>query len=403
MANLKNLSWLRSNSVQQIFSILEEIGAETRVVGGAVRNSILKLDVKEKDFATTAVPEEVITIFTAKGIKTIPTGISYGTVTIVIDSEEFEITTLREDIQTDGRHAVVKFGKDWSKDAQRRDFTMNALYLDRNGKLFDYVNGYQDCLVKKVRFIGSADQRIKEDYLRILRYFRFMATLGLGDFDKTTMSAILRNRQGLNQLSPERISMELKRIFSAPSANKIFETLVETGIFQILTGGVARLLHFQRLFELSIKFNLRINPAIMVYALAVFVTEDINRLVEKIFFLFSEKKRLLRIHEFVNIHSLEKTDQSLTKLLYKYGRQITIEGVLIKFARGELPIKEFELELIIQNLNKLEIPIFEITGDDLISLGFKPGIQMGELLRKCELEWINSGFKLSKNELLQQI
>ena len=403
MANLKNLSWLRSNSVQQIFSILEEIGAETRVVGGAVRNSILKLDVKEKDFATTAVPEEVITLFTAKGIKTIPTGIAYGTVTIVIDSEEFEITTLREDIQTDGRHAVVKFGKDWSKDAQRRDFTMNALYLDRNGKLFDYVNGYQDCLAKKVRFIGSAEERIKEDYLRILRYFRFLATFGAGDFDKTTISAILRNRQGLNQLSPERISMELKRIFPAPNANKIFETLVETGIFQILTGGVARLLHFQRLFELSIKFNLSISPAIMVYALAVFVTEDINRLVEKIFFLFSEKKRLLRIHEFVNIRSFEKTDQGLTKLLYKYGRQIAIEGFLIKFARGELPIKEFELELILQNLNKLEIPIFEITGDDLISMGFKPGIQMGELLRKCEFEWINSGFKLSKNELLQQI
>ena len=403
MADLKNLPWLRSNSVQQIFSILEEIGAETRVVGGAVRNSILKLDVNDIDFATTAEPDEIIAIFTAKGIRTIPTGIAHGTVTVVIDSKNYEITTLRKDIQTDGRHAVVKFGKDWSKDAQRRDFTMNALYLDRNGKLFDYVNGYQDCLAKKVRFIGSADQRIKEDYLRILRYFRFMATFGTGDFDKTTISAILRNRQGLNQLSPERISMELKRIFPAPNANKIFETLVETGIFQILTGGVARLLHFQRLFELAIKFNLRINPAIMVYALAVFVIEDINRLVEKIFFLFSEKKRLLRIHEFVNIHSLEKTDQSLTKLLYKYGRQITIEGVLIKFARGELPIKEFELELILQNLNKLEIPIFEITGDDLISMGFKPGIQMGELLRKCELEWINSGFKLSKNELLQQI
>ena len=403
MANLKNLPWLRSNSVQQIFSILEEIGAETRVVGGAVRNSILKLDVNEVDFATTAVPDEVITIFTRKGIKTIPTGMPYGTVTIVIDSEKYEITTLREDIQTDGRHAVVKFGKDWSKDAQRRDFTMNALYLDRNGKLFDYVNGYRDCLAKRVKFIGSADERIKEDYLRILRYFRFLAMFGAGDYDKTTMSAILRNRQGLNQLSPERISMELIRIFPAPNATKIFEKIVETGLFEILTGGVARFPHFQRFIELSIKYNLSISPAIMVYVLAVFVTEDINRLLEKIFFLFSERKRLLRVHEFVNIRCLEKTDQGLTKLLYKYGRQIAIEGVLIKFARGELSVKESELEFILLKLNELEIPTFEITGDDLISMGFKPGIQMGELLRNCESKWINSGFKLSKNELLQQI
>ena len=403
MVTLNNVSWLKSATIQKIFSILEEVGAETRIVGGAVRNSILGLDIKDIDFATTALPDEVINSFTANEIRTVPTGIEFGTVTVVLDSQNYEITTLREDIQTDGRHAVVKFGKDWIKDAERRDFTMNALYLDRNGNLFDCTGGYQDCLEKKIRFIGSAEQRIEEDYLRILRYFRFMATFGTCEFDKATMSAILRRRNGLSQLSPERVSMELLRIFPTADADKIITTLVETGIFQMLTGGVARLNRFQRLIDLSKKFEVEIKPALLLYSLSVFESEDIDRVAEKIQFLYSERKKLHCIHELTKEKILKLTKQTLTKLLYEYGRQTAREGVLVKFIDGQLQFEESKLESILRKLDELEIPEFEISGNDLIAIGVKPGVKMGEMLRSSELEWIESGFKLNKKELMQKI
>ena len=403
MESLENLQWLQSESVQKIFSILEESGAETRVVGGAIRNSILGLEIKEIDFATTATPDEVIALFTAKKIRTIPTGVEYGTVTVVLDSENYEITTLREDIKTDGRHAVVKFGKNWSKDAKRRDFTMNALYLDRYGKLFDYTGGYHDCLDKKIEFIGSAEQRIKEDYLRILRYFRFMATFGFVEFDKATMSAILKNKNGLNQLSPERISMEMKKILVGSFAAEIIEKMVETGLFQILTGGDVRLPQFQKLMQLSKSLEFEINPTVMIYTLVISDSEDIDRVVEKMHFLNSERKRMHSIYEFSKVSILDLADLELTKLLYKYGRQTSFDGVLIQFINGQLPEQKSKLNLILRKLSELEIPEFEISGKDLITMGVKPGKQMGELLKRGESAWINSGFKLSKNELLQLI
>ena len=403
MESLENLQWLQSESVQKIFSILEESGAETRVVGGAVRNSILGLEFKEIDFATTATPDEVIALFTAKKIRTIPTGAEYGTVTVVLDSVNYEVTTLREDIQTDGRHAVVKFGKNWSKDAERRDFTMNALYLDRYGKLFDYTGGYQDCLNKKIEFIGSAEQRIQEDYLRILRYFRFMATFGFVEFDKATMSAILKNKNGLNQLSPERISMEMKKILVGSFAAEIIEKMVETGLFQILTGGDVHLPQFQKLIQLSKSLKFEINPTVMIYTLVISDSEDIDRVVEKMHFLNSERKRMHSIYEFSKVSILDLADLELTKLLYKYGRQTSFDGVLIQFINGQLPEQKSKLNLILRKLSELEIPEFEISGKDLITMGVKPGKQMGELLKRGESAWINSGFKLSKNELLQLI
>ena len=298
---------------------------------------------------------------------------------------------------------MVKFGKNWSKDAERRDFTMNALYLDRYGKLFDYTGGYQDCLNKKIEFIGSAEQRIKEDYLRILRYFRFMATFGFVEFDKATMSAILKNKNGLNQLSPERISMEMKKILVGSFAAEIIEKMVETDLFQILTGGDVRLPQFQKLMQLSKSLKFEINPTVMIYALVISDSEDIDRVVEKMHFLNSERKRMHSIYEFTKVSILKLEELELTQLLYKYGRQTSFDGVLIQFINGQLPEQKSKLNLILRKLSELEIPEFEISGKDLIAMGVKPGKKMGELLKRGESAWINSGFKLRKNELLQLI
>ena len=181
--------WLNEPQLQTLFDLLERDGGEVRVNGGAVRNSLMGKPVADVDIATTVLPDEVVKRLEDDGYKAVPTGINHGTVTAVIDGEPYEVTTLREDIETDGRHAVVKFGTSWQADAERRDLTMNGLYCDRNGSVFDYVGGYADIKNGTVRFIGEAETRIKEDALRILRFFRFFAWYGSGRPDAQGLKA----------------------------------------------------------------------------------------------------------------------------------------------------------------------------------------------------------------------
>src|SRR5579864_6278061 len=176
--------WLKSGPAARVLELLNGDGEEARVVGGAVRNALLDLPTGDVDIATTALPEEVIRRARAAGIKSVPTGIEHGTVTLVVDAKPFEVTTLREDTETFGRKAKVAFGRDWVKDAERRDFTMNGLSVDANGVVYDYVGGIADARARRVRFIGEPDQRIAEDYLRILRFFRIHAAFGIGEPDR---------------------------------------------------------------------------------------------------------------------------------------------------------------------------------------------------------------------------
>ena len=181
--------WLQAPALQRLFDILTADGGEAMVAGGAVRNALMGQKVADVDVCTTLLPEQVVAQIEAANHKAVPTGIDHGTITAVIDGEPFEVTTLREDIETDGRHAVVRFGKDWEADAKRRDLTINGLYCDRNGQIYDFVDGYQDVIARNVRFIGNAETRIKEDSLRILRFFRFFAWYGDGRPDAEGLKA----------------------------------------------------------------------------------------------------------------------------------------------------------------------------------------------------------------------
>src|SRR6476619_272274 len=210
--DLSNVPWLTAGALPRLLGVLDCEGEEARVVGGAVRNALLDVPIAEIDVATTAVPDDVIKRVTAAGFKHVPTGIEHGTVTVIIDKHPFEVTTLRKDVETYGRHAKVEFGRDWKADAERRDFTINSLSVTRDGIVYDYAGGLDDLAHRRVRINGDPAKRIEEDYLRILRFFRFHAAYSAGHPDAAGLAACIAARKGLDQLSRERVRMEILKL-----------------------------------------------------------------------------------------------------------------------------------------------------------------------------------------------
>src|SRR6202022_3616289 len=235
---LGDAPWLKSGPTARVLELLNGGGEEARVVGGAVRNALLKIPIGDIDIATTALPDEVVRRAKAAGIKCVPTGIDHGTVTLVVDGQPFEVTTLREDTESYGRKAKVAFGRDWVRDAERRDFTINGLSVDADGIVHDHVGGLKDIAAKRVRFIGDPDQRIAEDYLRILRFFRFHAAYGAGEPDRAGYLACIGGRAGLAGLSAGRIGMEKVEVMGAGGAVAAIVAMTDGGLLSLIFGGV---------------------------------------------------------------------------------------------------------------------------------------------------------------------
>src|SRR4051812_25142940 len=236
----------------------------------------------EIDVATTALPTEVIRRAQTAGFKAVPTGIEHGTITVVVHGRPFEVTTLREDVETFGRHAKVAFGRDWKRDAERRDFTMNALSLARDGALHDHVGGLADAAARRVRFIGDPAQRIAEDYLRILRFFRFHAAYGHGAPDPDGLHACIVARAGLDTLSRERVRMEVLKLLVTPQAVATLAVMAETGLLESVLAGVPRLASFANVVKLEAALGVAPDPVRRLGALAVVVIEDADRLRERL-------------------------------------------------------------------------------------------------------------------------
>src|SRR4030081_2113790 len=236
---LDDAPWLKSGPTARVLELLNGKGEEARVVGGAVRNALLNIPTGDIDIATTAVPDEVIRRAKAAGIKSVPTGIEHGTVTLVIDSQPFEVTTLREDTETFGRKAKVAFGRDWVRDAERRDFTINGLSVDAEGRVHDHVGGLDDIAARRVRFIGDPNQRIAEDYLRILRFFRIHAAFGAGQPDRAGYLACIRAQAGLANLSAERVRMEMLKLMVADGAAVVITAMSDGALLLRILGGIA--------------------------------------------------------------------------------------------------------------------------------------------------------------------
>src|SRR6202171_926705 len=289
---LDDAPWLKSGPTARVLQLLDGNGEQARVVGGAVRNALLKIPTGDIDIATTALPAEVIRRAKAAGIKSVPTGIEHGTVTLVVDGQPFEVTTLREDTETFGRKAKVAFGRDWARDAARRDFTINGLSVDADGVVHDHVVGLDDILAKRVRFIGDPNQRIAEDYLRILRFFRIHAAYGAGEPDRAGYLACIAARAGLANLSAERVRMEMLKLMVAKGAAGAITAMADGGLLLPVFGGIAYTGPFAAMIAAEGLLGFEPNAIRRLGALAVAVTEDARRVAMRLRLTNAETRAL---------------------------------------------------------------------------------------------------------------
>jgi tRNA nucleotidyltransferase/poly(A) polymerase len=397
--SLKNAAWLRQPETQRVFGALTAPGVETRAVGGAVRNALLDGAVKEIDFATTALPEQVMSLAREAGLKAVPTGIEHGTVTVVADGVPFEVTTLRRDVETFGRHATVAFTKSWEEDARRRDFTINALYAGSDGAVFDPLGGYADLVAGRVRFIGNAEARIKEDYLRILRFFRFNGYYGNGPLDAEGLRAAVSLRTGLDRLSAERVSAELKRLLVAPRAMAAVEALFDYGLLPALLGGVPRLERLKRLIAIEAALGRDPHAMVRLAAVAVFVAEDAERLAARLR-LSNAEQGLLALGAADHAEAGLPDEAAAKRALYRLGPEAFVAYVLLAWADAGAPSDEAAWRSVLGLPDRWRAPVFPLRGADIVAIGDVEGPEIGLILRRLEAEWVGGGFALSREALL---
>ncbi|WP_410825751.1 CCA tRNA nucleotidyltransferase [Methylobacterium sp. sgz302003] len=377
--------------LRRVLDALAVPGEETRLVGGAVRDALLGRAVTDIDLATTLRPEAVMERVAQAGLRPVPTGIDHGTVTVVAGGEPFEVTTLREDIETDGRHAVVRFGRDFAQDAARRDFSINALSVGPDGQVHDTVGGLADLAAGRVRFIGEAGQRIREDYLRVLRFFRFHARYGRGPIDPAGLSAAIAARDGLSSLSRERVRMELLKLLTAPGAPEAAVILSGTGLLQRLLGGIGDLGRLARLAPTETAPD----PVRRLAALAVHAGPDAERLRDALRLSRAEHARLsgfaaaaaplhgsttpldaADIRRLVALHGVAAVADATAILAGEPRPVLDPEAgrALAAFASGAEPV-----------------PVLPVTGAALVARGAAPGRALGAGLARARQAWLAAG------------
>ena len=385
-------AWLSKPPLSEILATLEDRGEEARVVGGAIRNTLLGEAPGDVDIATTAVPAEVIARVERSGFKAVPTGVEHGTVTVVAAGRPFEITTLREDIETFGRRARVVFGRDWQRDAERRDFTINALSASRDGTIFDYVGGLADIAARRVRFIGSPAKRLAEDYLRILRFFRFHAAYGEGALDAEALAACIAARSGLQRLSRERVRMELLRLLAAKSAAAVLDVMAETGFLDRLLAGVPLLASFSKMVALERGLDLSADPVRRLGALAVSIDEDAERLRGRLRLSNAEHERLVCMAQHWRHVGPEKGEQSARSLLYRLSHEAYVDAVLLAWARSNAGAEDLSWHTLSTLPARWNAPPFPLKSADFISRGVTKGPRLGSVMAAAEKAWMRAGF-----------
>jgi poly(A) polymerase len=391
LPNLAGADWLSDGGAARLLAVLDRDGEQARIVGGAVRNALLHEPIGDIDIATTAMPAEVSRRASAAGFKPVPTGIEHGTITIVIDGRPYEVTTLREDVETFGRHATVSFGRDWKADAERRDFTINALSLSADGKIYDYVGGLEDLAARRVRFIGDASKRIEEDYLRILRFFRFHAAYGHGLPDAQGLHACILARSGLERLSRERVRMELFKLLAAPHAVPTLAVMTETGILVSVLGGVPYLASFSNLAKLEVAAGAQADPVRRLGALGVAVAEHAERLQARLRLANAEHARLASIADGW-WRVLPGNDQAARALLYRLGPERYLDRVLIAWSRSPAGVADDAWHALTTLPARWTVPVFPLKAQDFLKRGMEKGPALGAALAAAEAAWIATDF-----------
>jgi poly(A) polymerase len=385
-------AWLREPPLRDLLATLDRAGEEARVVGGAVRNALVDEPVGEIDIATTALPDEVMRRVQDAGFKAVPTGIEHGTITVVAAGRPFEVTTLREDVETFGRHAKVVFGRDWKRDAERRDFTMNALSASRDGTVYDYAGGLADLAARRVRFIGDPATRIAEDYLRILRFFRFHAAYGEGAPDAEGLAACIVARAGLERLSRERIRMEMFKLVVARHAVAALATMTEAGLLEQVLGGVPLLASFANMVKLEREVALAPDAVRRLGALAVAVAEDAERLRERLRLANAEYERLHSMADGWWRISRQWDEGTARALLYRLGDECFTDRVLLTWTRAPEGAADQSWRSLATLPARWSAPAFPLRAADFMARSVPKGPRLGAALAAAEEAWIAAGF-----------
>ena len=392
---LKDLTPLTQGPLARTLEALNGEGEETRLVGGAVRDLALGEPAFDFDLATTASTDEVIRRARAAGFKVALTGVAHGTVTIIVDGRPIETTTLRQDVETDGRRAKVAFGRDFVADAGRRDFTINALSLTPDGIVHDYVGGLIDLAAHRVRFIGEARQRIREDYLRILRFFRFSARYGDGRLDHAGFEAAIAERKGLVILSRERVRAELMKLFVAPRAAQTVAAICQAGLLQPLVAGQTDAARFARFAALEAAGEMAPDPVLRLGALCVLIEEDAERLRDRLRLSNAEADRLAALaHGLADLHDGETPPSlsALRRLLFERRRQGALDALALFHADSGANADDWRFIRARAFLLSTPEPTLPITGADVVARGVTHGQRVGATLKKLQALWIRAGF-----------
>ena len=397
-------SILEQNDVAQVFDLFETYQKNSiYVVGGSIRDALLNREITDIDFATSLKPKTITEILNKENIKFIDVGIDHGTVTAIINERKFEITTFRNDIFTDGRHAQVSFSNSLEEDALRRDFTINAMYLDKGGNLIDPKDGKTDLENRVVRFIGNPDERIKEDYLRILRYFRFLALFGDISPDAEVMKTIKANLDKLSVVSKERQWNELKSILTLTAPNNAISAMSEIGLLDDYFNGIGINDAFVNLIEIESRISLSIDPILRLSTLIENSLDKANTIIKKLPLSKSDSTDLLKLctlnKKVVSYMSMKE----VRYLLYLLGRDGFQKQILVNWAKDTNNKNEVNWRSLYEVAQSWEKPSFALTAKDVINMGISQGPMVGDILKEVEDWWAENDFIDDKFSLIERL
>ena len=397
-------SILEQNDVAQVFDLFETYQKNSiYVVGGSIRDALLNREITDIDFATSLKPKTIIEILNKENIKFIDVGIDHGTVTAIINERKFEITTFRNDIFTDGRHAQVSFSNSLEEDALRRDFTINAMYLDKGGNLIDPKDGKTDLENRVVRFIGNPDERIKEDYLRILRYFRFLALFGDISPDAEVMKTIKANLDKLSVVSKERQWNELKSILSLNAPNNAISAMSEIGLLDVYFDGTSINDAFVNLIEIESRISLSIDPILRLSTLIENSLDKANTIIKKLPLSKSDSTDLLKLSTLNKKIVSYMSMKEVRYLLYLLGRDGFQKQILVNWAKDTNNKNEVNWRSLYEVAQSWEKPSFALTAKDVINMGISQGPMVGDILKEVEDWWAENDFIDDKFSLIERL
>ncbi|WP_291839607.1 CCA tRNA nucleotidyltransferase [Brevundimonas sp.] len=387
MTVLTGQAWLTASATRSVLAALEAAGGPgcARFVGGCVRNALMGREIDDIDIATTLKPEETERAIRAAGLKAVPTGIDHGTVTAVAERQPFEITTLRRDVSTDGRNATVAFTDDWAEDAARRDFRLNALYADGEGRVFDPTGqGVADAAAGRIVFVGDPGTRIREDYLRILRFFRFFAWYGRGEPDAAGLDACRDLAPGMTRLSAERVSKELMKLLAATDPRPAMAAMEKTGVLSQVLPEAGPMTLFDVVVDLSD------DPVVRLMTLFPVDAEAMRRASERLRFPNAARDRLVGSALAAPVVSLDMSDAQARAAVYRQGGRAVADALMRLHAAA--PGRGEETMRLLGVANGWVRPRLPVGGKEVARLGLEPGPETGRLLKAFEDSWIAADF-----------